>query len=201
MIAPAPVILASSSATRRRLLHAAGVAFTVEAARVDEDEIKTSMIAEGAGGGAIAEALAELKARQISRRHPDALVIGADQVLEYEGAIFSKPVDRQAARSQLLALRGGRHELIDCVCVLRGGERLWHHTDAARLDMRDYSDDFLDAYLERIGDDALDGPGGYRLERLGAQLFARIEGDYFTILGLPLLPLLDYLRVQGVLAT
>ena len=113
---------------------------------------------------------------------------------------LSKPTDRAEAREQLLTLRGGGHTLIDCVCVLRDGERLWHRTESARLHMRDFSDAFLDAYLDTVGDQALDGPGAYRLEGLGAQLFARIEGDYFTILGLPLLALLDYLRVQGVIA-
>lgn len=196
-----PVILASASATRRRLLEAAGVALTAVPARIDEEEIKASMAADGASAGDIAEALAELKARRVSRGHPEALVIGADQVLEHDGVLYSKPADRNAARSQLIALRGGRHRLIDCVCVLRNGERLWHHSDAARLDMRDFSDAFLDAYLEQVGDQAFEGPGAYRLEGLGAQLFARIDGDYFTILGLPLLPLLDYLRVQGVVAT
>jgi len=196
----AAVILASASATRRRLLEDAGVTLSVVPARLDEDEIKASMLADGASGAAIAEALAELKARHVSRRHPGALVIGADQVLEHDGGIFSKPVDRAAARAQLAALRGASHRLVDCVCVLRDGRRLWHCADAARLDMRDFSDDFLDAYLDAIGDQALEGPGAYRLEGLGVQLFARIAGDYFTILGLPLLPLLDYLRVQGVLA-
>ncbi len=194
------VVLASASPTRRHLLEAAGVALTVAPARVDEDEIKLSMIAEGADGAAIAEALAELKARTVSRTHPGRLVIGADQVLEHDGEIFSKPADRAAARAQLVALRGGGHALIDCVCVLRDGQRLWHRTESARLQMRDFSDGFLDAYLDEIGDRALEGPGAYRLEGRGAQLFARIDGDYFTILGLPLLALLDYLRVQGVIA-
>lgn len=194
------VVLASASPIRRRLLEAAGVALTIAPARIDEDEIKRSMIAEGADGAAIAEALAELKARAVSRTHPGLLVIGADQVLEHDGTIFSKPTDREAARVQLVALRGGGHMLIDCVCVLRDGERLWHRTESARLRMRDFSDGFLDAYLDEVGDQAFDGPGAYRLEGLGAQLFDRIDGDYFTILGLPLLALLDYLRVQGVIA-
>lgn len=201
MTQPPLVVLASASATRRSLLEAAGVKLDVQAARIDEDEIKASMTAEAAPAAAIALALAELKAQQVSRRNPGALVIGADQVLEHGGTIFSKPADRDAARAQLVALRGGRHRLIDGVCMLRGGQRLWHHIDEARLDMRDFSDAFVDAYLDRIGDEALEGPGAYRLEGLGAQLFARIDGDYFTILGLPLLPLLDYLRVQGVIAT
>lgn len=201
MTQPPLVVLASASATRRSLLEAAGVKLDVQAARIDEDEIKASMTAEAAPAAAIALALAELKAQQVSRRNPGALVIGADQVLEHGGTIFSKPADRDAARAQLVALRGGRHRLIDGVCMLRGGQRLWHYIDEARLDMRDFSDAFVDAYLDRIGDEALEGPGAYRLEGLGAQLFARIDGDYFTILGLPLLPLLDYLRVQGVIAT
>ncbi len=194
------VVLASASGTRRRLLEDAGVALMVAPARIDEEEIKASLTAEGADGAAIAETLAEHKARYVSRHHPGRLVIGADQLLEQDGVIYSKPVDREAARAQLSALRGRQHTLIDCVCVLRDGVRLWHQMDSARLFMRDYSDDFLDVYLDSIGDQALDGPGAYRLEGLGVQLFARIEGDYFTILGLPLLPLLDYLRVQGAIA-
>lgn len=200
MTSATAVVLASASATRRRLLENAGVAVTAAPARIDEDEIKQSMIADGADGAAIAEALAELKARSVSRRYAGVLVIGADQVLEYDGAILSKPADRDAARAQLRTLRGEWHALIDCVCVLRDGVRLWHRVDAARLFMREFSDEFLESYLDAVGDEALEGPGGYRLEGLGAQLFARTDGDYFTILGLPLLPLLDYLRTQGVLA-
>jgi len=195
------VILASASATRRHLLEQAGVAVTPVPANIDEDEIKASIAAEGGGPEAIAEALAELKARTVSRSHPGRLVIGADQVLDHDGAIVSKPADRDAARAQLLALRGGAHSLIDCVCVVRDGVRLWHAVDRARLVMRDFSNAFLDAYLDSVGDQALEGPGAYRIEGLGAQLFARIEGDYFTVLGLPLLAVLDYLRVQGVIRT
>lgn len=200
MSAVSAVVLASASETRRRLLEDAGVPLMVAAARVDEDEIKASMIADGAPGGAIAEVLAELKARYVSRHHPGRLVIGVDQILECEGAIFSKPADRKEARAQLSGLRGRQHTLIDCVCVLRDGMRLWHQMESARLTMRDFSDDFLDDYLDTIGEEAFEGPGAYRLEGRGAQLFTRMEGDYFTVLGLPLLALLDYLRIQGVIA-
>jgi septum formation protein len=146
----------------------------------------------------LAETLAELKARKISGRHGGALVVGADQVLDCQGKWFDKPVDRAAARAQLLDLRGKMHELISCVCVLRDGERLWHHIGRARLTVRPFTESFLDDYLDQVGDAVLQSVGAYQLEGRGAQLFSRIDGDYFTILGLPLLPLLDFLRNHGV---
>lgn len=193
------VVLASSSKTRRKILVKAGVGIEAVSPRIDEEEIKRAMVAEGAGGAEIAEVLAEQKARAVSRRRPQDLVIGADQILEMDGEIYSKPRDRAAARAALVALRGRDHSLFSCVCVLRDSQRLWHKLDRAELTMRDFSDDFLDRYLRSIGDQALAGPGSYRIEDVGSQLFSKISGDYFTILGLPLLPLLDYLRVQGVL--
>ena len=195
------VVLASSSVTRHRMLEQAGVAFEACPARIDEEEIKQSLLAEGAAGDAIADVLAERKAAYVSRQRPDQIVIGADQILECDGEIFSKPVDRTGAKSQLMRLRGVDHDLISVVCVIRNGERLWHHLDRAHLKMRHFSEEFLEDYLDAVGDMALAGPGGYRVEGLGAQLFSRITGDYFSILGLPLLPLLDYLRVQGALRT
>jgi septum formation protein len=165
---------------------------------VDEEEVKLAGKAEGVGADAVAEALAELKAQRVTRRHPGALVIGADQMLECEGVWFDKPSDRAAAREQLLALRGKTHQLVSCAVIVRDGERLWHKVDRARLTMRNFSENFLDGYLDAVGDEVLYSVGAYQLEGLGAQLFQRVEGDFFTILGLPLLPLLGFLRVHGV---
>ena len=197
----AVVILASASAARQTLLEQAGVLFQAIPAFVDEDEIKRSMRADGADGAAIAEALAEIKAQQVSNHHPDAVVIGADQVLQCDGEMFDKPHDMADARNQLCALRGRWHELVICACVVQGGVRQWHHVARARLLMRSFSDDFLETYLETAGDEVLAGPGAYQIERLGAQLFARLDGDHATILGLPLLPVLDYLRGRQVLSS
>jgi septum formation protein len=192
------IVLASASAARAAMLRAAGVALEVDPARIDESEIKRSLGAENATTAAIAETLAELKAVAVSRRHPGRLVLGADQMLDCEGMRFDKPADRAAARDQLLRLAGRRHELVSAAVAVRDGERLWHHIDRARLTMRLLSADFVDAYLDRAGEAALQSVGAYQLEGLGAQLFRKIEGDYFTILGLPLLPLLEFLRGHGV---
>jgi septum formation protein len=193
------VVLASSSKTRREILERAGVVVEAIMPRVDEGEIKQAMIAEEAGAADIADVLAEQKARAVSRQRPQHLVIGADQILEMDGRIYSKPEDMAEARRGLASLRGREHRLFSCVCVMRDGQRLWHNLDSARLTMREFSDEFLEAYLQSIGDQAYDGPGSYRIEGLGSQLFSRISGDYFTILGMPLLPLLEYLRAQGAL--
>ena len=195
----APVlVLASGSRTRAAMLEQAGVSAILDKPLVDEDEVKAAGRAEGVPADAVAEALAELKAQRITRRHPGALVVGADQMLECEGRWFDKPADRAAARAQLLDLRGKTHRLVSCAVVVRDGERLWHKIDSARLTMRNFSESFLDDYLDRVGDDVLHSVGAYQLEGLGAQLFQRVEGDFFTILGLPLLPLLGFLRVHGV---
>lgn len=198
--APA-VVLASASVTRADMLRRAGVPCTIDPARVDEDEVKRGMRGSDAAAADLAETLAELKARKIAARHPGALVVGADQVLDCQGQWFDKPADRAAARTQLLALRGKMHELVSCVCVLRDGERLWHHIGRARLTIRPFTEAFLDDYLDQVGDAALQSVGAYQLEGCGAQLFSRIDGDYFTILGMPLLPLLDFLRNHGVIRT
>lgn len=193
-----PLVLASASASRAGMLTRAGVPFVKDASAVDEDEIKRAMRAEGASADDLAVTLAEMKARQVGRRHPGALVVGSDQVLVCEDRWFDKPTDRSAARAQLLALRGKTHSLISAALVLQDGERLWHHIGRARLTVRPFSEAFLDDYLDQAGDAVLGSVGGYQLEGLGAQLFSRVEGDYFTILGMPLLPLLDFLRNHGV---
>jgi septum formation protein len=197
----AALVLASGSETRARLLRAAGVPVIVDSPGVDEAEVKLSLRAAGAPPGALTETLAEMKAQRVSRRHPGRIVIGADQVLACEGAWFDKPETLDAAAAQLRRLRGKRHELVSSVVALRDGTRLWHVTDTARLTMRAFGETFLETYLAQAGPAILDSVGAYRLEGPGAQLFSRIEGDYFTILGLPLLPLLDFLRLQGSLAT
>lgn len=197
--ADSKVVLASASQWRAAMLENAGVSVAIDPAHIDEDEIKISFAAENMPPEAAAEALAELKAMRVSPRHPDALVIGADQMLECGGKWFDKPADMDAARAQLKSLRGKPHYLMSCAVIVKDGQRLWHHIDKARLDMRDFSDAFLDAYMARCGSEICQTVGGYRLEAEGAQLFSRIRGDYFTILGLPLLPVLDYLRTHGLL--
>ena len=198
-----PLVLASASAARRAVLAAAGLSFTAEAAAVDEAAIKESARAEGLPPGEAAMVLAEAKARRVAarRRAPgdDALVIGADQILVCDGAWFDKPADAAAARAQILALRGKTHELATALVCWRGGERVWGHVETPRLTMRAFSDAFLDAYLEAEGEAVLSSVGGYRLEGLGAHLFAAVRGEHAAVLGLPLLPLLGFLRGHGVL--
>ena len=193
-----PVILASASKSRAQLLLAAGVPHQVVPANVDEDEVKHSLAREGAPPLAVAQTLAELKAQQISRRNRDALVIGADQVLDCGGQLFDKPADLDQARAHLIALRGRRHTLVASVSVVRDGMEIWRHNEQAHLDMRQLSDAFVEWYIDRMGDQACESVGAYKLEGLGAQLFSNLEGDFFSILGLPLLPLLGVLRNHGV---
>ena len=195
------VVLASASAPRRMLLENAGLVFTVEPAQVDEEQVRQSLVAEGASTPQMAETLAELKALKVARRHPGALVIGADQMLDCAGRRFDKPRDRAEAKSHLQALSGQRHSLISAACVARDGARIWHLTARAELTMRPLGEAFIEAYLDAIGPKAMASVGVYQLEGLGAQLFSEIEGDYFTILGLPLLALLDFLRAHRVIAS
>lgn len=192
------LILASRSPSRSALLAAAGLTFATEPANVDETEVKRSLHAEGADPAQVAETLAELKAMRIATRYPRALVIGADQMLACDGTWFDKPSTREEARGHLHSLRGRTHQLISAVVLAREGRRVWHHVDTARLTMRAFSDHFLDQYLSEVGDAVLSSVGGYQLEGRGVQLFSRIDGDFFTILGLPLLPLLQILREHGV---
>lgn len=193
-----PVILASASVTRKAMLENAGLEVHAEAAAVDEEEVKHSCKAAGLKVEEVAEALAELKAQKIARRYPGTYVIGADQMLECGGAWFDKPVGRDGARDQLRRLSGKTHRLVSAAVVFHNGARVWHTVDHATLTMRPLGDDFLERYLDAVGERAYGSVGGYQLEGLGAQLFTQVTGDFFTILGLPLLPLLGFLRGRGV---
>lgn len=192
-----PLVLASQSETRAALLRGAGVRFEARPARVDEEEVKHSARADGASAEDVALLLAELKAARV--REPDALVIGADQLLVCEGRWFSKPRDGVEAREQLLRLRGRAHTLVTAVTCFRAGQPVWHHVARPTLRVRAFGEAFLDAYLAAEGEAALSSVGAYRLEGLGVHLFDRVEGEHAAILGLPLLPLLGFLRQHGVL--
>ena len=197
---PAPrVVLASASPTRAHLLRAAGVPFEQRPAAVDEASLKEALRAEAVSAGDAAVALAELKAQRVASQMPDAIVLGADQILTCEERWFDKPQDRAGAQAQLGALAGRWHELATAVVAFHGGARVWHHLAVPRLWLRDSSPEFLEAYLDALGGAALGSVGAYQIEGLGAQLLARIQGDHFAVLGLPLLPLLEFLRGQGVL--
>ena len=193
------LILASTSPARAAMLEAAGIPHQVLPARVDEAAIKTAMLAEGAPPRDIADKLAQVKALRISQRQPGRLVLAADQVLVQDGRLYDKPADLQAAAAQLRALRGQTHHLLSAGVIVLDGAPIWRHIGTAKMTMRPFSDAFLDHYLAQIGDLATTSVGCYHLEGLGAQLFAQVQGDYFTILGLPLLELLGFLRARGVL--
>ena len=180
------------------MLRAAGIPFEAVPAAIDEAAVKQAMLAEAAPPRDIADALAEFKARRVAGRLPGALVLGADQVLACEGRLFDKPVDLVEAGVHLAALRGRTHDLYAAAVVFEEARPVWRHVGRAQLTMRAFSDTFLDAYLTEHGDRLLDTVGGYRLEDGGAQLFSRVQGDLFTILGLPLLELLGFLRTRGV---
>lgn len=195
------VVLASASAARKALLTAAGLRFKALAAHIDEAGVKQSALASGISAPDAALLLAELKAKRIARRDPDALVIGCDQLLVCEERWFDKPENLAEARDHLLALRGRAHTLVTAVLCQRGDQRLWHHVAQPRLTMRGFSDAFLDAYLADEGEALTTTVGAYRLEGLGMHLFNKVEGEHAAILGLPLLPLLGYLRQYGMVGT
>lgn len=193
------IILASASESRAAMLRAAGVPFAQVPPGVDEDALKAGLSANGfSDPTALAASLAQAKALSVSRLHPRATVIGADQVLASGRTILSKPATRAEARSQLLALRGGRHALHSAVCVARDGEIVWRADDTAWIGFRAFSDAFLERYLDAAGEDILHCVGACRIEDLGIHLLSSIDGDFFTILGMPLLPLLDGLRAHNL---
>lgn len=194
-----PVVLASASATRAEMLRAAGLAVETMPARIDEAMVKAAMCAEAAPPRDIADKLAELKALRASQRHPGRLVLGADQVLVADGTLFAKPAGRDEARAQLRSLRGRTHRLLSAAVIADTGTVVWRHLGSARLTMRPFTEVFLEDYLDRLDDLAFASVGCYQLEGLGAQLFSRVDGDFFTVLGLPLLETLGYLRARGML--
>ena len=196
-----PLILASSSETRLRLLRAAGLDVTSQNPRVDEVAIRSSLEADLASPRDIADALAEMKARKIADRNADALVLGCDQVLEFQRKVWGKPESPEQALGQLMALRGQAHKLLSAVVLYDQGEPVWRFVGEVRLTMRPVTDDWLTAYVSRNWASIRHSVGGYKLEEEGIRLFSAIEGDYFTILGLPLLPLLGYLGERGFIAT
>jgi len=196
-----PVILASASETRRKMLERTGLAFETAAATLDEEKLKQKLTANSVSGEDFPLALAEAKAREVVENHPGSLVIGADQILECEGQRFDKPQDLAEARRRLETLSGKTHSLTSAVCVLDHDRVAWSHSDRAFLTMRSLSTDFMDSYLQALGEKNLRATGLYQLEGLGSRLFLSVEGDFFTILGLPLFPLLEFLRSQRLMET
>jgi septum formation protein len=194
------IVLASASLTRRAMLRSAGVAVECEPSSVDEGALKRDCRARGMDAAAAARVLAEAKTLEVAARRPGKIVIGADQMLECGEEWFDKPADRVAARAQLTRLAGKDHRLISAAAAVRDGEVVWALADTAELTMRPLSAAFIDRYLERVGDAALQSVGGYQIEGIGLQLFSEIRGDHFTILGMPLLPVLEFLRREGAIA-
>lgn len=196
------LVLASQSVSRRALLEAANVPFEAITPGVDEEAAKAGLKNAGVNGRGLADALAEFKALKLSNRRPGDLVLGCDQVLVLEnGSMLDKARSREEARAQLMEMRGTTHRLISAMVIAESGAATWRHIDSAKMTMRSFSDSFLDEYLDAEWPAIGGCVGCYRLEGLGAQLFSRIEGSQFTVMGLPLLPLLDYLRVRDILAS
>lgn len=193
------LILASGSEIRADLLRRAGVEIDIAPARVDEAALKTALLAENARPRDIADALAEVKARKISAKRPGALVLGCDQVLDFKGRMFSKPQSPQDAEHQIETLQDQRHSLLSAAVIVENGEPIWRHVGQVRLQMRPLSETFRSSYVTRNWDSIRHSVGAYKLEEEGSRLFTSIEGSYFDVLGLPLLPLINYLTLRGVL--
>ena len=190
-------MLASASPIRAELLQRAGIDFDVEVAEVDEAAIRESLRAEGATAENASDALAEAKAARVGRRHPDDLTIGCDQILDLDGDWLEKPGTLEAARAQIASLAGRTHRLVSSAVVVQGAHRLWGATDAAKLSMRRLDAAAIERYLAAAGAGILGCVGSYLIEDIGIRLFSRIEGDHFTVQGLPLLPLVNFLRMHG----
>lgn len=193
------LVLASGSDIRAKMLRDAGVLFDVTVARVDEEAVRQALDAEQAPPRDVADALAEIKARKVSEKNPGALVIGADQVLAFDGQIFSKPRDMEEVKQHLRQLRGQRHVLYSAAVICEDGQPVWRFVGQVSLSMRMLSDSYIDDYAERSWDSIRHSVGGYKIEEEGVRLFTRIDGDHFTILGLPLVPVLSYLITRGIL--
>lgn len=194
-----PIILASGSPVRARLLQDAGVSFEVQSPRVDESTLRDSLLAEGQPHRNVADGLAELKAVKVSGKVPDRMVIGADQVLSFDGKLFSKARDRAEAKAILHQLSGQTHDLISAVVIAEEGRPVWRHVETVSLTLRSLSARYIDAYLDLVWPDVAGCVGCYKLEGEGIRLFARIRGDFHAGLGLPLLPVLSYLATRGKL--
>ena len=194
-----PLILASGSPFRQQLLENAGVSFSVERPEIDERAVEAPLRSSGATPEDIAQVLAEAKAMDVSERHPGALVIGSDQTLSLQNEMFHKPKDMEGARRQLLALSGRTHELNSALAIARDGETIWRHMDVVHMTMRKLEPGFIGRHLAQVGDKALSSVGAYQIESEGIQLFEKIDGSYFSIVGLPLLPLLSKLRELGAI--
>ncbi|MBT8153602.1 Maf family protein [Epibacterium ulvae] len=193
------IVLASGSEIRAQLLRNAGLELSVVRPRVDEESIKHALLAENAAPRDIADALAEAKARKVSGKEPHSLVLGCDQVLDFDRTILSKPTSPEDALAQLIQLRGKRHTLLSAAVIYRGGEPIWRHVGQVRMYMRMSSDAYLQGYVARNWDSIRHSVGAYKLEEEGVRLFTNVEGNYFNVLGLPLIELINYLGLQGVI--
>lgn len=192
-----PFILASGSAIRSHLVTQAGMAHEVEKARIDEDSVTLALLAEGVRPRDIADALAQAKARKIAGKFPEAMVLGCDQVLEFDGTLLSKPDSPEDAIAQLGKMQGAQHSLYSAAVLYSGAEPIWRHVGRVKMTMRPLSEGFIAAYVDRNWDSIKDAVGCYKLEEEGVRLMRRVEGDYFHVLGMPLLELLDFLTLRG----